>query len=148
MNIVSLLLPFMLLLSNTENAYQNAQTKVLLELSSKHEYVDSIIYCDGKIKSVLLRDSVLNKPNTIGNEYNYPIYKFETEIVYYKDGKIASFEKKELHFKRYSDGGVTTGIQITTTLEEDNIFYFDQNQKSISRTELMKIEQKICKEKE
>ncbi|MDB5227022.1 MAG: hypothetical protein JWN78_1215 [Bacteroidota bacterium] len=137
----------MLLMSGTDNSYQKAETQASLALSSHHEYADTTVYCEGKMKSVVLRDSMINKRGGIGTEYNYPIYKYETEITYYKDNSIAAIEKKEIHLKRYADSGVTTGIQITTTLDPAGTFYFDEERRPVTHKEILQIEAKICKEK-
>jgi hypothetical protein len=141
-----MLLYFIMLLAfNSENSYQHAETEANLVLSLPHEEKDSSDICNGKMRFILLRDSVLNKPGCIGTEYNYPIYKFETEIVYYKDQQIASVEKREIHLKRYERFGVTTGIRITAVLDSLHSYYFDPEENLITHTQLVELQAKICK---
>ena len=139
---------YMLLISGAENDYQKAETQVNSILSIPHESVDSFSFCDNKIKYIVLKDSVINKKGGIGTEYDYPIYKFITEIVFYKDMKIAAIEKKQVQLKRYEYEGVTTGIQISATLDSTQNYYFDQQQNLITHKQLLEIQSKICKEKE
>ena len=145
---IALLFFYMLLMNSTENAYQQAAMQANMTTAASHEAIDSFSYCDGKIKSFVFKDSVLNKPGQVGTEYNYPLFKFETEIVYYKNNTIASFVKREIHLKRYEYGGVTIGIQITATLDSLNTFYFDQEQQAVNHTEFLKLQSKICRIKD
>ena len=85
----------MLFISLNNNPYQKAETQASSILSLHHEYKDSTIYCGGKLKSLVVKDSMINKPGGIGTEYNYPLYKYETEIIYYENSNIASIEKKK-----------------------------------------------------
>ena len=135
---------YLLLLPLADNQYQKAEEQAALALSLPHEDTDSFSFCNDKIRSVVLRDSILNKPGRIGTEYNYPIYKYETEIVFYKNGKLAAIEKKEIQLKRYQYDGVTTGIQISTVPDPAQTFYFDQEQRLITHAQLLEIQEKIC----
>ncbi|MFN8283802.1 MAG: hypothetical protein U0U67_11350 [Chitinophagales bacterium] len=135
---------FMLLMTTGENAYQKAEAQAKLALSLPHEDSDSFSFCNDKIKSIIRRDSILNTPGHIGTEYNYPIYKYETEIIYYKNRTIAAIEKKQIELKRYQYNGVTTGIQIITTMDSVNTFYFDQEQHLITHAQLLEIQEKLC----
>lgn len=51
---------------------------------------------------------------------------------------------KEIQLNRYEYEGVTTGIQITTKLDTQNTFYFNQEQQPVSRKQLLEIQEKIC----
>ena len=133
-----------LLASATETTYQNVAKNAQLIESVTHEDADTFLNCNNKIKIIIFKDSVLNKPGSIGTEYNYPIYKYETEIIYYANGTLAAIESKEIQLKRYEYKGVTTGIQIITKLDTQNTYYFNQEQEPISRKQLLEIQEKIC----
>lgn len=143
--ILSLLLLFSY---DSENIYQKAVTSANQLLLTTHEETDTFVSCNGKITTIILKDSVLNTPGQIGTEYDYPIYKYETEITFYADKQLAAIEKKQIHLKRYEYLGVTTGIEKSTTMDVLSTFYFNQNNQPISRTQLLEIQKKICKEKE
>jgi hypothetical protein len=145
----AVILSFLLLFSyDSENAYQKAVTSVNQLLLAVHAEADTFVSCNGKITTIILKDSILNAPGQIGTEYNYPIYKYETEITFYADKKIAGIEKKQIQLKRYEYLGVTTGIEKSTTIDILNTFYFDQNNQPVSRLQFLEIQKKICKEKE
>jgi hypothetical protein len=74
------------------------------------------------------------------------LYKYETEIIYYKDQKIASIEVKQINLKRYERDGVTTGIQKTAILDSVSALYFDQEQRPVSRVQYAAIRAKVCQE--
>ncbi|HRH56838.1 MAG TPA: hypothetical protein PLS10_04235 [Chitinophagales bacterium] len=139
---------YLLLMAGTENVYQKAEVQANSILSAPHESVDSFSFCDNKIRYVVLKDSVINKKGSIGTEYDYPIYKYITEIIFYKDMKIAAIERKQVQLKRYEYDGVTTGMQISATLDSAQNYYFDQQQNPITYKQLLEIQSKICKEKE
>ena len=149
MNILSTYLVYfyMMLAAGNENTYQKAETLASLAISSTHEDRDTLIFCDGKMTAIILKDSIINKPGGVGTEYNYPIYMLETEITYYNNNKIASIEKKEIHLKRSKYSGVTSGIQKTTIIDSTQTFYFDQEQNLITQKQLLKIKEKVCKDK-
>jgi len=144
----SILYFYMLMAYNSENKYQKAEMQANLVMSMQHQDMDTFSTCNDRFKTFILKDSIINKPGSIGTEYNYPIYKFETQIVYYKNMKIASIETKTIKLKRYADHGVTTGIQIMASLDSSQTYYFDQEQKLITRTQLLALQTKICDEKE
>ena len=131
-----------------ENIYQKAATSANHLLLVAHAEAYTFVSCNGKITTIILKDSLLNAPGQIGTEYNYPIYKYETEITFYTDKQLAAIEKKQIHLKRYEYLGVTTGIEKNTTIDILNTFYFDQNNQPVSRVQFLEIQKKICKEKE
>lgn len=136
------------LMAASDNDYQKAETEVSRTLAVQHEDENTFFTCGDKIKTVIYKDSMLNKKGSVGAEYNYPIYRYETEITYYKDMKIAAVEKREIKLKRYEYEGVTTGIQIIASLDSLNTYYFDQAQQPITHAQMLEIQAKICKEKD
>ena len=145
----AVILSLLLLLSyDSENAYQKAVTLTNQLLLAVHAEADTFVSCNGKITTIILKDSILNAAGQIGAEYNYPIYKYETEITFYTDKQLAAIEKKQIQLKRYEYLGVTTGIEKNTTIDILNTFYFDQNNQPVSRVQFLEIQKKICKEKE
>ncbi|MCC6582422.1 MAG: hypothetical protein IT271_01845 [Chitinophagales bacterium] len=131
-----------------ENTYQKAATSANQLLLVAHAEADTFVSCNGKKTTIILKDSLLNAPGQIGTEYNYPIYKYETEITFYADKKLAGIEKKQIHLKRFEYLGVTTGIEKSTTIDSLDSFYFNQNNQPISRLQFLVIQKKICKENE
>lgn len=145
----AVILSFLLLFSyDSENTYQKVAISVNQLLLATHAEADTFVSCNGKITTIILKDSLLNAPGQIGTEYNYPIYKYETEITFYTDKQLAAIEKKQIYLKRYEYLGVTTGIEKSTAIDILNTFYFDQNNQQVSRLQFLEIQKKICKEKE
>ncbi len=145
MNTLLFLLLSAFLTGNNDDPYNEAEKQANLILFLSHEEIDSFSVCEGRMKLIVLKDTVLNKPGCIGTEYNYPLYQFKTEIVYYKNRKIASLEKMQIQLKRYEREGVTTGIQIITIPDPLNTFYFDPEQHLITHDQFLELRDKICK---
>lgn len=144
----SLFTVFMFLLFGNEDVYRKASLQASQILSLPHEEMDTFISCNGKIISVILKDSILNQPGSIGTEYDYPIYKYETEIIFYTNKQLAAIEMKQIRLKRYEYLGVTTGMEKSTVIDPSNTFYFNQSNQPISREQLLEIQNKICKVKD
>jgi hypothetical protein len=141
--LISLLL---LLAANDDNPYHKAEALASAVLAAHHQDSDTFVYCDGKLRSMILRDSIINKPGGVGVEYNYPIYRFETEIIYYKSNQIAAIETREIQLKRYDKDNVTTGIRKTAIIDSLHTYYFDTEQKLITHEQSVDIKSKLCKE--
>ncbi len=141
---------FLLLLLTTlsSNSYPEAEKQAGIALSVKHDAKDSVSLCDGQMKIVSLKDSVMNSPGAVGSQYSYPIYKYETDILYYKNKKIAAVEKKQTALNPYTYKGVITGVDIITTIDGQNSFYFDRDQQLISKEQFDLLKNDICPEDE
>ncbi|MFN8259723.1 MAG: hypothetical protein U0X41_02165 [Chitinophagales bacterium] len=138
----------LVLLYSNDEVFRKASMQASQMLTSPHDETDTFISCNGKITTIILKDSVINKPGQLGMEYNYPIYKYETEIIFYKDKQLAAIEMKQISLKHYEYLGVTTGMEKSTIIDNQHCFYFDQSNRPISRLQLLEIQKKICREKE